>query len=165
MGRGIHVFNAAKVAEARNLVEQGGLSDAALAKHFGCGRSSIIRMRQREGIDSAIGQGMPGRDGRKLDAPMLNAMRKRLFGAPPKITDPTELRPAAWASLGDAKPISLMDLPDRPGVLCRWPVTGGYCGLPSGDRTYCSDHHKMAFRQPTEGEIRTEKSVKKMGHK
>lgn len=44
------------------------------------------------------------------------------------------------------KPIGILDLPSRPGVRCRFPVTGGYCGVECGDKMYCVDHHAIMYR-------------------
>ena len=49
------------------------------------------------------------------------------------------------------KPVGILAMPNRPGVLCRFPVDGDggkmmYCGVPSGDHTYCTDHKKLAYR-------------------
>lgn len=43
-------------------------------------------------------------------------------------------------------PIGIMDLPSRPGVRCRFPVVGGYCGAPSDEKTYCEHHMAIAYR-------------------
>lgn len=50
------------------------------------------------------------------------------------------------APLAGTVPIDILALPNRPGVRCRFPVTGGYCGAPSGDHTYCPTHHAIAYR-------------------
>lgn len=42
-------------------------------------------------------------------------------------------------------PISLLELPNREGVMCRFPVIGGYCGAPSGERMYCDHHHRYVY--------------------
>jgi hypothetical protein len=42
-------------------------------------------------------------------------------------------------------PISIMDLPHRVGIRCRFLVVGGYCGVPSGDHMYCRTHHRIAY--------------------
>ena len=47
-------------------------------------------------------------------------------------------------------PISILELPNRPGVKCRFPVKGGYCGRPSGDQTYCPTHYRLAYTAPKE---------------
>jgi len=49
--------------------------------------------------------------------------------------------------LAGTTPISILDLPNRPGVLCRFPVVGGYCGQPSGDKTHCKAHHGIMYRE------------------
>lgn len=43
------------------------------------------------------------------------------------------------------EPISLLELPNRPGIKCRFPVIGGYCGAPSGERMYCEHHHRYVY--------------------
>lgn len=53
------------------------------------------------------------------------------------------------APLPGIDPIIILDLPNRPGVKCRFPVQGGYCGATSGDRMYCKTHHAVMYR-PTE---------------
>lgn len=40
-------------------------------------------------------------------------------------------------------PISILELPMRPGVRCRFPVEGGYCGADSGDQVYCPTHDRI----------------------
>lgn len=45
-------------------------------------------------------------------------------------------------------PIDIMQLPQRPGIRCRFPVQGGYCGAPSGDATYCAAHSRIAYTTP-----------------
>ena len=52
----------------------------------------------------------------------------------------TERRP-----LAGTVPIRLIDLPSRAGVLCRFPVQGGYCGQPSGEAMYCDGHHRFMY--------------------
>lgn len=48
--------------------------------------------------------------------------------------------------LAGTVPIGIMDLPGRSGVLCRFPVVGGYCGQASGDHTYCETHRRYAYK-------------------
>lgn len=48
--------------------------------------------------------------------------------------------------LAGTVPVSLVDLPSRKGVMCRWPVIGGYCGAACGDDMYCKDHATFAYR-------------------
>lgn len=63
------------------------------------------------------------------------------------------------APLAGTTPISILHLPNRPGVLCRFPVVGGYCGLSSGDKMYCPDHHRIVYR-PAEGKFRMPKEAR-----
>ncbi len=56
-------------------------------------------------------------------------------------------------------PVDIMGLPNRPGVLCRFPVIGGYCGVASGDKMYCRDHDAIMYRE-TEHKIRVPKGVR-----
>lgn len=48
--------------------------------------------------------------------------------------------------LPGTKPITMLELPNRVGVACRFPVVGGYCGCPCGDRMYCPDHYPLVYR-------------------
>lgn len=66
----------------------------------------------------------------------------------PQVTadDHRALKGAAWTALAGVEPIPFMDLPDRRGVRCRWPVDGGYCGQASGEHTYCDIHTALAGR-------------------
>lgn len=48
--------------------------------------------------------------------------------------------------LAGVVPVGIMGLPIRPGGLCRFPVTGGYCGIECGDKMYCVDHHAIMYR-------------------
>lgn len=52
--------------------------------------------------------------------------------------------------LPGATPISIMDLPNREGIVCRFPVQGGFCGVASGDHTYCETHRRYAYTARTE---------------
>lgn len=56
-------------------------------------------------------------------------------------------------------PVDILHLPQRPGVRCRFPVVGGYCGAPSGDKTHCPTHHEIMYR-PTE-KIRMPKEARR----
>lgn len=49
--------------------------------------------------------------------------------------------------LAGTTPISILDLPNRLGVVCRFPVIGGYCGVKSGDQMYCKTHHAVMYRE------------------
>lgn len=71
------------------------------------------------------------------------------------ITDPDAPPPSASvmhmidnnrAPLAGVVPISLLDLPNREGVRCRFPVDGGYCGAQSGDRMYCESHERIVYK-------------------
>lgn len=42
-------------------------------------------------------------------------------------------------------PISMLELPERAGKLCRYPVLGGYCGAPSGAEMYCTAHQRRIY--------------------
>lgn len=53
-----------------------------------------------------------------------------------------ELRPP----LPGTTPLTILELPNRPNVVCRFPVEGGYCGQPSGEFTYCETHQRLAYR-------------------
>lgn len=55
--------------------------------------------------------------------------------------------------LAGVTPINILDLPNRAGVRCRFPVIGGYCGADSGDYTYCEAHREFTYRKgpPDEG--------------
>lgn len=79
-------------------------------------------------------------------------------GTPPlvqRIPDDPETTPASVLHminnerppLAGAAPIPITALPNRPGVLCRFPVTGGYCGVACGDKMYCLNHHAVMYRQ------------------
>lgn len=48
--------------------------------------------------------------------------------------------------LAGTTPIPITALPNRPGVRCRFPVDGGYCGAPSGEHVYCPTHHAIAYK-------------------
>lgn len=61
--------------------------------------------------------------------------------------------------LAGTVPVDIMGLPNRPGVLCRFPVIGGYCGASSGDKMYCRDHDALMYRE-TEHKIRVPKGVR-----
>lgn len=58
---------------------------------------------------------------------------------------------AAWAPLAGAAPISLLQL--EPGA-CSWPVTGGFCGMPTDQRpngtfrSWCPVHHRRGITAP-----------------
>jgi hypothetical protein len=49
--------------------------------------------------------------------------------------------------LAGTTPISILDLPNRLGVVCRFPVIGGYCGVPCGDKAHCPTHHAIMYRE------------------
>lgn len=66
----------------------------------------------------------------------------------PHKTEPVEIAETAWLPLSGSSPITIMDLPPRSGVVCRWPVAGGYCGLPSGEAVYCATHTRRAAPHP-----------------
>lgn len=53
------------------------------------------------------------------------------------------------APLPGVEVVPLLKLPDRKGTLCRFPVTGGYCGADSGDAMYCKTHSPRSPRPPT----------------
>lgn len=52
--------------------------------------------------------------------------------------------------LAGIAPTALIDLPTREGVVCRFPVVGGYCGAASGDAMYCKTHHAIMYRPETQ---------------
>lgn len=44
------------------------------------------------------------------------------------------------------EPISMLELPNRPGFRCRFPVVGGYCGDHIGqDDMYCPTHRRFMY--------------------
>lgn len=48
------------------------------------------------------------------------------------------------------EPISIMELPNRPGFRCRFPVVGGYCGDHIGqDDMYCAAHRRFMYTPAT----------------
>jgi len=51
------------------------------------------------------------------------------------------------APLAGTTPVDILSLPNRPGVLCRFPVIGGYCGAASGTHMYCQAHHAIMYRE------------------
>lgn len=48
--------------------------------------------------------------------------------------------------LPGSSPVTMADLPTRTGVMCRFPVVGGYCGLSCGDEMYCKEHKTIMYR-------------------
>lgn len=74
----------------------------------------------------------------------------------PKLTKPTKPKAAPQPRgpfqaipdrepLPGVEPISILDLPNRPGIRCRFPVVGGYCGADCGEHTYCQEHRAIAY--------------------
>lgn len=91
-------------------------------------------------------------------------------GAPP----PSDVHASKWLDqkrppIEGTTPIGILQLPNRPGVLCRFPVVGGYCGQASGENTYCETHSAFAYnrretnpyagngRRPSAGNLRRKK--------
>jgi len=80
-------------------------------------------------------------------------------GTPPivkAIPDPDMPTERVWhminnnrAPLAGIRPVPLLKLPERKGTLCRFPVTGGYCGADCGDAMYCPTHHALMYRPET----------------
>lgn len=139
------------VEQARKLLKS-GLGDEATAKRMGCSRSTVAKLRARAGIAPTFHKNNPTT---KPGVPSMPTARLTL----PKLADITG---PAWEPLPGVPPISMMELPDGRGVRCRWPVTGGYCGLPSGERTYCDHHHEMARGKGTDSERSALRVLRKM---
>ena len=104
---------------------------------------NIVRKAARKN-GAANGYGFAINKARKDGLSLHEAMEYMFARNQPEPTGPE------WEPLPGTTPISLMDLPDRRFVVCRWPVTGGYCGQPSGARTYCEHHHARAYRGAAE---------------
>lgn len=71
--------------------------------------------------------------------------------APPAVQTmtPWELLDENRDPLPGTIPVTLMQLPDRPGKMCRYPVKGGFCGVEIGkDDIYCQPHHDCTHTKP-----------------
>lgn len=69
------------------------------------------------------------------------------------IPQPEPIRPGAFNPLAGERPpiegttpISILELPNRPGGRCRFPVIGGFCGVHT-ESTYCATHGRYAYQQ------------------
>lgn len=55
-------------------------------------------------------------------------------------------------------PQPMTALPNKAGVMCRFPVQGGWCGASSGEKMYCEAHQEIMYR-PAE-KLRVPKGVR-----
>jgi hypothetical protein len=87
----------------------------------------------------------------KKAKPAKSRYKPSIMPNPNRMAEP-DLKPEpsfAWdrerPPLPGITPIGILSLPGRAGVLCRFPVIGGYCGAPSGEKMYCADHHGFVY--------------------
>lgn len=161
-----------------------GKSATEIMAHFvGASRNAIIgritrdKMRGGKQPRSTVRAKAPGNSKRMLDPANLdrpiNPRPTRIVSTSAFVTiadpDPPtssvmdmingERRPLAGTT-----PIDILSLPNRAGVLCRFPVTGEggkmmYCGASCGEQVYCLTHYRIAYR-PTETKIKVPKEAR-----
>lgn len=92
----------------------------------------------------------------KPKPPKTKTVRKPVAAKPPlieRLPEP-DLPPSRVQQMIDGNrpplpgcaPVPLIELPNRPGVMCRFPVEGGYCGAGCGDAMYCDTHQAIMYR-------------------
>lgn len=134
----------------------GGMSASEIAAMYrGATKNAIIGSVHRAKLHR--GRVVPAKPGGKASAPRNNTPRPK---AAPRsaadVPDDAALSPSKiWELIGSNReplaglePVSILDLPNREGGVCRFPVVGGYCGaavLVDG-RPYCVEHYAVAYK-------------------
>lgn len=142
----------------------GGKSAGEISHYFvGASRNAVIGVitRAKMGSRAALPNRARGKaEGKRLSEAKAAKKIQRLPMAAPAfvshIPEPEPIRPGAFNPLAGerppiegAAPISILELPNRPGGRCRFPVIGGYCGV-HAETTYCPTHSRYAYQQRTE---------------
>lgn len=137
----------------RPLWEGGKSASEIAATMFGATRNSVIgrihrgKMVQRKPVKPKRAKPaktkMPA-DQQMPKKPVRN--RNTISTKPRAETPPSEFHASKWLDedrppMPGTTPVSILDLPNRPGVKCRFPVQGGYCGIECGENVYCPTHH------------------------
>lgn len=147
-------------AEKRAVFEplwRDGKSAGEIALHHfrGASRNAVIGAISRAKLQRAPGQVRPKKEPkprapRPKPAPRAVPSREMPLRAPPA----PESTPADKVlhlienprpPLKGVPPISMLELPGRPGIRCRFPVQGGYCGASSGEHMYCRAHWPRVY--------------------
>lgn len=161
-----------KIAAIRPLWSAGETARDIMGYFVGATRNSIIGALSRAKLPSRAHARKPTVNPSTHLKPKPRVARKPLSaqpGTPPivqKIPEPDTPSSSLMAMiegnrppLAGTTPISILDLPSRSGVLCRWPVIGGYCGAKSGDKVFCETHARIAYTQ-SDHKIRVPKGVR-----
>lgn len=136
-----------------------GKSASQIAAMYGTTKNAIIgywgRVKNRGHVLPPVGSAKPKPKPVRAPKPKPPPRPEpdRIAVPPPMPVDRTDWTTQCRPPLAGVPPVSLVDLPNREGVRCRFPVTGGYCGAPSGEAMYCPDHHGFVYakRPPDEG--------------
>lgn len=133
------------------------MSATQIAATTGLSRNSVLGLCYRYDV-TLKGKVPPklvegSRQRRNAPARPRRQRRKAVCPAPDTVPTPKPpTLPSAAVDFDDrplpgTTPISILDLPNRSGVVCRWPVEGGFCGMPSGEHVYCPVHDARAHHR------------------
>lgn len=124
----------ANVNQAKAMIANGA-TDREVADALSVDRSSVTWFRRRHSIPSHA-------------ARRKQTFTRSGFAVPqPKPAELRVLKGAAWEPVPGSSPVSLIDL--EPGM-CKWPIGHDspyrFCGLASGEGSYCEHHASMSRR-------------------
>lgn len=163
----------ARLAIVKPLWEK-GKSASEIAAHFdNCNRNKVIGILNRANLHRARKPKL----GKRKAAP--NPVKRTAPAKPKPIRNrntvvaqraephPAEPVASAWIDkerppIEGTTPISILQLPNRPLGICRFPVQGGYCGVECGEKVYCTTHHAHAHVQYVRPDV-AERNRKRSG--
>lgn len=146
---------AARVEQARALIETEGLTFTQAAERLDTTRNAIIGLAHRHGIQSPNRPGWAVVHGMNRQKPRAKAAQARAEAKarPAELPQPAIAPSAAWLALPGSTPVLLEHHREH---TCKWPLGQSpmlFCALPveldpTGLRTYnyCPAHHAMGTK-------------------
>lgn len=143
--------------ERRDLIKplwDAGKSAGDITRYFiGASRNAVIGVVHRSGWQRApsVAQSNTTRANQRRRKPAPNPVKKAKPVAALREEPDIKVEKVDWIHterppLPGAVPVRLIDLPTREGGMCRFPVIGGYCGIPTGEDKYCEAHHRFIYQ-------------------